>query len=137
MCAIDDAETADVWLTKAVRAAKAWQCYECQRRIETGETYQRTTSLYDGRWDRTAICAHCWAAGEWLGAVCGGWLQGGLEEELQDHWDEGYRSAGMARLILGMRSRWGSRYHLGLREVPDADAVRVLARQMMAAKVAA
>lgn len=125
MCAIDGAEgsTITIWHETTPRARKPWTCIECGRTIPPGEQYLRVAELYDGRWSTLRTCHHCDAAGEWLRAACGGYLAYGLAEELRDHWDEGYRSILMGKLILGIRDRW----HGGADPVPDLGRVRAVA----------
>jgi hypothetical protein len=48
-----------------------------------------------------------------------------LYDELLEHWRDGFRSAGLFRLIVGMRRRW----HDGRDPVPTG--VGALARQML------
>lgn len=133
MCAIDDAEPAAVWNETTRRAAKAHTCEECSRCIHIGEHHQYVSCLHDGRWSNFRTCAHCDAAAVWMRKVCGGYLTGGLLEELVEHWHEGYRSIGFGRLIVGMRHRW----HDGRDPVPDSAEVLALANRMLTLAVAA
>lgn len=134
MCAIDYCdEFAVIWNVTKPKARTQHVCCECGRHIRPGETYQRVKSLFDGKWWSDATCAHCKAAGVWLHRVCGGYVQHGLAEELREHWDEGYASILMGRLILGMRDRW----HGGADPVPDVERVEAVARWSMARQVAA
>jgi len=133
MCAIDDADPADVWSETTRRAAKPHTCEECSRCIQIGEQHLYVSCLYDGHWSTFRTCAHCAAAGVWMRTVCGGYLTGGLLEELQEHWDEGYRSVGFGRLIIGARHRW----HDGRDPVPAAVEVQALAERMLTQVVAA
>lgn len=133
MCSIDYCdEYSDVWIEKWRTARKAHKCYECGRSVKAGERYRFYKSLFDSRWFEWKTCQHCRTAGFWLDTVCGGYLSGGLFEELKDHWDEGYRSVGMGRLILGMRKQW----HGGTDPIPDGEAVEKLAKSMMRKSVA-
>lgn len=131
MCAIEDADPVDVWHQETRRAAKPHTCYECARTIPRGEESEYVSALYDGRWHSWRTCQHCTAASAWMNVVCGGWLAGGLLEELVEHWHEGYRSIGMGRLIVGMQRRWCD----GADQVPTD--VNDLARQMLSKQVAA
>lgn len=133
MCAIDGADPCDVYTVLHPRARNRQECEECQRFIQPGEVYLRVKMLYEGHWDEFVACAHCEVAGEWMTTVCGGYLHGGLNEELREHWSEGYASILMGRLILGMRDRW----HGGADPVPDVERVRAVARWSMARQVAA
>lgn len=130
MCAIEGAEPWDFVHDEQRTARKTHRCYECDRAIHPGERYHILTGLYDGRWSTERTCKHCAAAGVWMQRVCGGYLTGGLLEELVEHWHEGYRSIGLGRLIAGIRHRW----HDGRDAVPEG--VSEMADQMLAAAVA-
>lgn len=132
MCAIEDCEPATIWNETHRNARKQHLCEECGRRIQPGETYRHVKILDDGRWSRYLECSHCEAAGTWLHAVCGGYPTSMLHEELDEHWDEGYRSVGMGRLIVGVKHGW----HDGRDPIPDATQVRELALSMMRQAVA-
>jgi hypothetical protein len=90
--------------------------------IAKGETHTHIVGKWEGDFGTYRVCAHCRAAGEWLNVACGGWMFGGIGEELGDHWDEEIqlRSVMLARLILGHRRRWRD----GLDPVPDREQVR-------------
>lgn len=125
MCRADDAELATIWDEKQRTAAKDHKCTECYRTIQVGERYRHISSLHEGHWRRDRMCPHCAAAGEWLVAMCGGYLLTEIYEELVEHWHEGYRSIPFARLIVGMRRKW----HGGRDPVPAG--MRELAKSMM------
>jgi hypothetical protein len=128
MCAIDDADPPDVWDERTRTARKPWVCAECERTICPGETYLCVSCLYRGEgWSTFRTCRHCEAVSTWMRTVCGGYLTHGLHEELVDHWDAGYRSVALGRLIVGIRLQW--RY--GEDPVPDTERVRELAVSMM------
>jgi len=111
MCMIEDSEPFDVWLRDEIVARRLWACVECAASIEPGEPYVRYKSLYEGRWDRYPTCRACddgpiW----WLREHCNGWCPRGVEQDLRDHWDDGYPLPGegrldLGRLIVGMRQR--------------------------------
>lgn len=82
MCAIDGADLADFCHGEWRRAAKIHRCEECQRAIRRGERHHYLSTLFDGRWSSWRTCEHCEAAGHWMAVVCGGYLTGGLAEEL-------------------------------------------------------
>ncbi len=130
MCAVDACEPADVWSQRDRKARVPHRCGECQRTVDTGETYRLFKWLYDGRWSSAKVCRHCLAAGEWLDVVCGGWPVGMLREELIEHWDEGYCAVAFGRLIAGQKMGW----HDGRDPVPSG--VASLATRMMRAQVA-
>lgn len=131
MCAIEDCEPWTVHREETRTARKPWTCGECDRTIPTGERYQFLTGLADHQWHEHRWCAHCAAAGLWLQEVCGGYPIGMLREELVEHWDEGFRSIGFARLLIGQRHGW----HEGRDPVPVG--VVDLAQRMLREQVAA
>ena len=106
MCMIDYGETADVFIAEQRKARKAHQCSECERMIEPGEQYSHSRWLYDGYWESSATCQHCNAAAKWLVKVCGGWLIGGLSEDLEEHRDEGYNRRWLSIALSGIRRKW-------------------------------
>lgn len=131
MCAIDFADQADFAHGEWRRAGKVHRCEECIRVIPRGQRHYYLSTLFDGRWSTWRTCEHCHAAGLWMHVVCGGYLTGGLLEELVEHWDEGFRSVGFGRLIVGMRRRWNE----GRDAVPEG--VAELANAMLREQVAA
>lgn len=127
MCAVDFSDPADVYRAETRTARKQHWCEECGRRVQAGEAYCYTTTLYDGRWWVSKQCRHCVALGAWMGVLCGGYPIGGLHEELIEHWREGYASLSVGRWIVAMQKRW----HDGADAVPEgvAEAAQwVLAR---------
>src|SRR4030066_192878 len=75
---------------RIISARKEHSCYECRRKISPGETYQRTTAMWhrgEGI-DTYKVCRHCVQAEKWLARECGGWLYGGVLEDLEEHWRE-------------------------------------------------
>lgn len=131
MCAVDDAEPWAFSHQETRTARKVHRCDECGREIAAGELYEHLTGVFDGHWSTFRWCRHCDAAGQWMNHVCGGWMLGNLDEELVEHWREGFTSIGFARLIVGMKLRW----HGGRDQVPTG--VDALAGQMLRAQVAA
>jgi hypothetical protein len=125
MCAIEQCAPWDVVHDTQPRAHQAHQCTECSRTIRRGETYRKIHGLCDGYWATHKICAHCDAAAQWMMVVCDGYPLNSLYDELLEHWRDGFRSAGLFRLIVGMRRRW----HDGRDPVPTG--VGALARQML------
>lgn len=120
MCSIDSADPCDLYRSEFRTAAKPHACYECGNQIVKGDRYLYASMLYDGRWTTCHTCPHCLAAGRWLQLVCGGYLHGGLADELEEHWNEDplYRSHWLGRAILGMRRRWW-----GMDPLPDPEPV--------------
>lgn len=131
MCAVDDCEPWVASKQETRRARKPWRCCECGRIIAVGEQHQflsGRTSDSDG-WVEHRWCQHCDAAAVWMQVVCNGYLIGGLQEELREHWESGYQSLPFARLIAGMRWRW----HDGRAAIPTG--VAALANEMLAEAV--
>lgn len=113
MCMVDYAEPADVADVAEVRARKARKCDDCQGPIAVGETYRRAKFLYDGYWSSFAMCPACMAGpARWLTEQCGGYLFGGVEDDLGEHWGERHELGisdaeilGLGRLVIEMRRR--------------------------------
>lgn len=125
MCMIEDAEIADIYRETVVhRARKPHKCLDCFREIAPGESYTAVDMLYDGRWTHEEMCAHCHAAAQWLVKECGGFLVGGIEEDLEMHWREEEPYIGrfsLGKLIWGIRNKW--QRHGTLMAVPHISAV--------------
>lgn len=112
MCMIDGAD--DDWVnlgSEMRRARKEHQCFECSRVIAKGEQYEVAKGKSDFGIETYKTCAHCVWARSWLLVECNGFLFGGVEDDLRDHWDENWelRSVDLGRRILGMRARWRRR----------------------------
>ena len=105
MCRIDGAEQCLVWDETSPRARSPTQCTECRRPIEKGDPYRRVDYLFEGRWGTEKFCAHCTIAAEWLRAECGGYVAGGVREEIAEHAQE-YRDQMLWRLVVGMNRKW-------------------------------
>jgi hypothetical protein len=134
MCRIHDCDPWKIYREVKRTARKAHRCYECNRVITKGERYHYATGLGpDGdRWDVFHLCAHCDTASQWLVVVCGGYLYGGIREELEEHWDEDltFRSNALRSAIHGIERGWKRRRGPGLMPVPrDAE---LAARLVMA-----
>jgi len=117
MCAIDDGEHYDVYCAQTRKAAKAHKCNECYRQIAKGESYRHTHGLYDGYWMQNRVCSHCQVATTWLSDNCGGYMDQGVCEDIEQHVDE-YRRMDLARLAVGMRSKWKRIRREGLMPIP-------------------
>lgn len=85
MCMYDDGEGWDFYSAGRRVAAKPHTCCECRRTIDVGEDHHYAVGLYDGRWDRYRMCAHCHAMTAWLMEACNGWLYGATHEDLMEH----------------------------------------------------
>lgn len=125
MCRADDIERATIWDENERTAAVEHKCCECYRIIRVGERYRDLRTLHEGRWSRDRTCRHCLAASGWLVAMCGAYVLREVYEELEEHWNEGYKSVPFARLIAGMRRKW----HGGRDPVPTG--MREMAESMM------
>ena len=75
------------------RAAKAHDCYDCDRGIARGELYQYVTAMWDRRPDTYRRCGGCVALAEAVEAVECSWLWGSLLDDAltavapdSEHW---------------------------------------------------
>lgn len=113
MCMVDDSDGPVKHIDEGryVRARKAHKCQECMRQIRPGERYHREVFLGDDRAPETwKTCEHCMVAREWLRCECGGWIYGGVEEDVAEHWHDGEGDdINLARMIVGMRRFWTTR----------------------------
>lgn len=118
MCSIDDCdERYEPYSRTRHKAARRYTCEECGTPIHHGDRYERAAGCYDGHWNTHRICIAC-AEGpcDWLARECGGFLHGGVQEDLEEHWDE-YRHAPidermvLGRLIISMRRRRKAAQH--------------------------
>lgn len=110
MCAIDGADDRYVIYQRSLRRArKVYGCAECGRVIQVGERYSSTRGMIDGHWDTWHTCIHCHAGERWLIEECGGFLHGGVLEDLEEHAHEGIGGFTLGRLIIGMRHHWLNR----------------------------
>jgi len=142
MCWVADCDPWKVYREHTRTARKSHTCEECGRTIAIGERYHWATGLHPDwpKWQTFHMCAHCYAAAQWLTVMCSGWCYGGVAEELREHWDEEWqlRSPGLGRLIIGIGNKWQhGKYRPGQRmDVPDwaAQCARdTLARNKVAA----
>lgn len=109
MCRVEWCDEMAIDLTlKQPKARKAHKCTECGRQIEVGETYEYRTTLYDGSVSTHKTCSHCLVAREWLSRVCGGWVYGEVEDDIREHWREGY-GMWIGRVAAGMNRLWRRR----------------------------
>ena len=120
MCMIDDADEHFQFYRESPKVArKDHQCYECQRVIHCGERYYYATAKSaSSSIDQYHTCAHCHVAQEWLMAECGGFLSGGVGEDIHDHWLEGGHGFGLARLDVGISRKWRRFDGVGLMALP-------------------
>lgn len=124
MCMVDTADTATIYRERRVCHARLrHKCYECGREIAVGEPYHYAFNLYEGQAGSYHTCQHCAVAVEWLRVNCGGWLFGGVGEDIEQHiqeygWQSGAFKVGMLRLVAGMRRRWHRFDKVGLMALP-------------------
>lgn len=117
MCMVDEGEPADLAVVREIRARKPRKCDECQGPIRVGDLYRRSKFLYDDYWSSFAMCEGCLeGAARWLTKECGGYLCGGVEEDLYEHWLERFNLGisnaeiiGLGRLVVEMRRRRAQR----------------------------
>lgn len=113
MCMVENADGWRVFRDDHPVAREPHRCGECHRTITSGERYYAASGVSQyiprgesPRWERIRMCAHCEAAAQWLVEVCRGYVFGEVRDELCEHWNEGYASVPLGRLIGGMRYRW-------------------------------
>ena len=107
MCMFNDGDGAVTMLSEADPVArKDHKCRECGRVIERGERYHVDRFVWEGKLDAHKTCAHCMVAREWLRQECGGYLFGGVEEDIREHAHNGDYPMGVYRLAVGMAWKW-------------------------------
>jgi hypothetical protein len=114
---IDDAERLDFCREQLRTARKSHTCSECDRTIAPKEKYAYTSYGKDGDMGSNKTCQHCLTAAQWLQKHCGGYCFGDIKEELEEHYDEGYREDGLQRLLIGIRRGWKAFNGDGLLEI--------------------
>ncbi len=108
MCMVDDCERIQVLSTGCPRARKPHKCGECQRTIQPGETYEKTVGVFKGSFDTYVTCEQCCSVRNWLSKVCSGWIYSQVEEEISEHFREGY-GMWLGRAAVAMRRCWRRR----------------------------
>ena len=107
MCMIDYGEGADVYVARVRKARKPHKCDECGRIVNAGEQYLYASMLYERHWSSFATCEHCQSASQWLSDNCGGYLHGGVLEDIQEHRHEYPQLRfSLLRLEIGMCRQW-------------------------------
>lgn len=106
MCMIDDGEFVTLLSERTRKARKQQKCRECFRFIEPGEFYIEHNYVFDGEFKSHKMCAHCDVARRWLNDECGGYLYGGIEEDIREHAHGGYYQMAIYRLAIGMQWKW-------------------------------
>ena len=118
MCAINGGETADFYHRSTRVARKQHRCEECARTIAVGEKYEHASLFYD-RWSAFKTCRHCMVSTGWLGHNCGGFLHGGVFDDIEEHTREYPELAfGLLRLAVGMKRKWKRFDTEGLMKMP-------------------
>jgi uncharacterized protein YfaT (DUF1175 family) len=108
MCLIDDAESSDFSFSEARKARKVHICSECKRKILPKEKYMYFSFKVDNKISTNKTCQHCQVATRWLQKHCGGAVFYGVIEDLENHYQEGYRVDGLQRILVGIRRKWKS-----------------------------
>jgi len=109
VCMIDYSdENLTLLADKTPAATKSYRCDECGRLIAKGERYRYEAGMVGRRFEVYRTCVHCTEARKWLASQCGGWVYGGVYDDLLTHWHDGHREGGLGRLIVGMRRQWAS-----------------------------
>lgn len=116
MCALDDAEPVDWFVTEERRARKLHTCGECGRIIIPGEVYTCDRYGFKGKIHHLKVCPHCEVVRAWLRAECGGTLFGGALQDFYDHF-EWPQYVDLLRINVMSRRRW-MRPGRGLYPVP-------------------
>ena len=107
MCMIDHDESASVYSSRYQVARKNHKCEECNRIINVGEKYLYVFGVWGGDARAFKTCSHCEKGMQILTRKCGGYMHGGIYEDLFEHvrdilpW-----SMTAARLVIGMRRKW-------------------------------
>jgi hypothetical protein len=114
MCMVDYGDGWKVFRAEQRTARKEYRCYECNRVIEPGERYEFATGITNDGYDKWSVmhtCAHCQAGPcRWLNRVCGGYLYGGVYEDLDEHrFEPDVRDMALYRALIGMKRKWRKR----------------------------
>lgn len=104
MCSID-VDPPEFFNSKTVTARKSHKCDECARDILDGEVYTNAIGKWDGTFSAFKTCSHCTVLQKWLRRECGGFLYGGLSDEMEEHARE-YQSFWLWRGLASMRKKW-------------------------------
>lgn len=78
-----DGEYCTVSDSKMVKARKPHECFECSKKIQPGETYERISQLYEGEWNRMSVCLICSEIS--IALSCDGRILGNMWEEIRDY----------------------------------------------------
>ena len=108
MCMIDDADGAVTTISGLLQrvARVTHKCKECCRIIDKGEKYFVESYVFEGEFTTHKTCAHCKVARDWLQDECGGWLYGGVAEDIREHVFSKMYSMSLTRVAVGMQWQW-------------------------------
>lgn len=107
MCMIDgDDDRVTVLHERHRTARKEHRCAECGRGIVVGEPYLVERFINDGEASTHKTCRHCEAVRGWLLSECGGWLYGGVAEDIGEHAQEGAGGLPVKLAAVGISRRW-------------------------------
>jgi hypothetical protein len=110
MCMIDDAEHVELLRQKTQTAKIPHKCRECFRVIDAGEQYHVDAFVFDGEFTNHKTCLHCMTVRNWLQDECGGFLYGGVEEDVREHvFDHDGYGYELYRAVVGMGWKWRTR----------------------------
>lgn len=110
MCMVDFSDgTITVLHERYPTARIAHKCNECNRAISPGEKYMVERYVFDGDAKTHKTCAHCCVVRQWLASECGGWMYGGLHEDISEHGDDPHYGVGVKMLSVGMDRKWKRR----------------------------
>lgn len=114
MCMIDDCDERVNIIQESKRVArKPHHCEECRKVIQVGEQYQYEFGTMAGETCTYKTCLNCMKCRDWLQDLCGGFLYGGVEEDVKEHflnYDKSYGSWwSIGRMVIGMRNQWKPR----------------------------
>jgi hypothetical protein len=114
MCNVDY-DRPDFYVQDQRRARREHKCGECGRTIAKGEFYVRSSGKWDGLCNSFKHCEHCAVLAAWLERECGGYMHGGIIEDIGEHLSE-YRvpavGFSLARLYVMAGRDWKRRGQL-------------------------
>ena len=132
MCMIDNGDGMVTMIAETrPKARKQHKCAECRRQLDAGENYVRERLKFDGDLTNHRTCVHCEVVRKWLQDECGGFLFGGIRDDIEEHAAEtSTYGLGVARLAIGMRWKWrGKRGLLRIPSVPQTTKERLATQE--------
>lgn len=105
----DDDGRVTVLHARRPRARREHRCDECRRAIEPGERYVVERYVYEGAATSHKTCRHCDAVRAWLLHECGGFVYGGVADDLGAHLQEGEYGAAVKLAGAGIERSWRRR----------------------------